>query len=52
MLNEKIIQLVLEKGEAAGSTGVVRLEEKELSFTPAGKTEKTAAVGITYEKRK
>ncbi len=52
VLNEKIVKLILEKGEVAGSTGVIRLKDDMLSFIPEGKTDSSVSVSVLYEKKK
>ncbi len=49
-LNEKIVRLILEKGEVPGSTGVIRMKDGMISFTPAGKDAPSVSLSVTYEK--
>ena len=49
-LNEKIVRLILEKGEVPGSTGVIRMKDGMISFTPTGKDAPSVSLPITYEK--
>ena len=49
-LNEKIVRLILEKGEVPGSTGVIRMKDGMISFTPAGKDMPSVSLPVTYEK--
>ena len=51
MLNEKLVKLLLEKGEVKGSTGTITLRDGTLSFTPNGQEVPQVSVGITYEKK-
>ncbi|MBR5109119.1 MAG: DNA topoisomerase III [Clostridia bacterium] len=51
MLNEKLVRLLLEKGEVKGSTGVIAFRDGQLAFTPNGQTEPQASMRITYEKK-
>ena len=51
-LNEKIVRLILEKGEVPGSTGVIRMKDGKISFTPAGKDAPSVSVSIAYEKKR
>jgi type I restriction enzyme M protein len=49
--NEKLVKLLLEKGEVKGSTGTITLRDGTLSFTPNGQEVPQVSVGITYEKK-
>ena len=51
MLNEKLVKLLLEKGEVKGSTGIIALRDGQLSFTPNGQEAPAVTVSITYEKK-
>ncbi len=49
-LNEKIVRLILEKGEVPGSTGVIRMKDGIISFTPAEKDTPSVSLSVKYEK--
>ena len=51
MLNEKLVKLLLEKGEVKGSTGIIALRDGQLSFTPNGQEKPAVSVSILYEKK-
>ena len=50
-LSEKLVQLVLEKQSVRGSTGVIRLQNGQLSFTPNGDEAPTVSMPIVYQKK-
>ena len=50
-LNEKLVRLLLEKGEVKGSTGVIALRDGQLSFTPNGQDGPSVSMNIVYEKK-
>lgn len=50
-LNEKLVRLLLEKSEVAGSTGVIALKDGQLSFTPKGQDAPSVAFPVVYEKK-
>jgi DNA topoisomerase III len=51
VLDAHIIKMLLTAGEVKGSTGVLRVSEGMLVFTPAGATAPTFRVPLRYEKR-
>ncbi len=51
VLNERIVGMLLEKGECAGSTGVIRLKDNVLSFVPKDQTAPSVSVSAVYEKK-
>ena len=51
MLNEKLVKLLLEKGEVKGSTGMIALRDGQLTFTPKGQDTPQASLDIVYEKK-
>jgi DNA topoisomerase-3 len=50
LLTAKLIQLLLEKKQVRGSTGVIALTEKEITFTPTGEEAPTARRLLTWQK--
>ena len=50
LLTEKLVQLVLEKGTVAGSTGTITLSDGKLSFTPKGQDAPSVTFSIVYQK--
>ena len=50
-LNAKIVQLLLKDGQVKGSTGVIRLADGFVTFTPNGAEEPGARMTIVYEKK-
>ena len=50
LLNERIVRLLLASGSVAGSTGVVALKDRELSFTPTGEGQPSVSVSAEYVK--
>ncbi|MBO4837483.1 MAG: DNA topoisomerase 3 [Clostridia bacterium] len=50
-LNARIVQILLKNGEAKGSTGILRLKEGQLSFTPNGAETPAALIPITYSRK-
>ena len=49
-LNSKLIQLLLKQRQLRGSTGVIVLDEKNISFHPTGSNGPTAVRSIIYTK--
>ncbi len=49
-LTEKLVTLILEKGEVKGSTGVIRLGNDQISFTPNGDEAPGISQPIEYKK--
>ena len=50
-LNAKIVQLLLKDGQVKGSTGIIRLSDGFVTFTPNGAEEASARMAIVYEKK-
>lgn len=50
-LNEQIIRMLLEKGSVQGSTGTIRLQEGQISFTPSGWDHASFRKSIEYQKK-
>ncbi len=50
MLNEKLVALLLGKGSVAGSTGVIQLQNGQISFIPKGASAPSVTAAITYQK--
>ena len=50
-LTEKLVQLVLEKGAVAGSTGTIRMADGQLSFTPKGLDAPSVTFPVVYSKK-
>ncbi len=50
-LSAKLVQLVLAQQVVRGSTGVIMVDGKQISFFPHGSEMATARRGLTYEKR-
>ncbi|HHT15713.1 MAG TPA: DNA topoisomerase III [Clostridiales bacterium] len=50
-MTEKLLKILLTKGEAVGSTGAVRLQDGMISFTPLGKESPVSKQSIEYHKK-
>ncbi len=50
-LTEKLVTLILEKGTVKGSTGVISLQNGQISFTPNGAEAPSAVQPIVYQKK-
>ncbi|MBQ9196818.1 MAG: DNA topoisomerase III [Clostridia bacterium] len=50
-LSARIIQLLLKDGQVKGSTGVLKMADGFLTFTPNGADSPSARMAITYEKK-
>ncbi len=50
-MTEKLVKILLEKGEAVGSTGTVSLKDGYVSFTPLGKGSPVSKYSIEYHKK-
>ncbi len=50
-LTEKLVQLILEKGAVAGSTGTIRMADGQLSFTPKGLDAPSVTFPVVYSKK-
>lgn len=51
VLNGKLIQLLLEKKQLAGSTGSILIHEGRILFYPKGSESPSVMRGLTYEKK-
>ena len=49
-LSDKLVALLLERGSVKGSTGVISLQNGQMSFTPNGAEAPSVTCGITYQK--
>ena len=50
-LNEKLIQLLLDKREVHGSTGAIVMDESRIAFWPAGAQSASVVRDLAYVKR-
>ncbi|MBQ9263986.1 MAG: DNA topoisomerase III [Clostridia bacterium] len=50
ILSEKVVTLLLKNGTVKGSTGVISLQNGQLSFTPNFSEAPSVSTGITYQK--
>ncbi len=50
-LTRTIVKALLSSGEVKGSTGVIRLQNGQLSFTPSGQQNPAVSTNVIYEKR-
>ena len=50
-LNEKLVRLLLDNGTVRGSTGVISLQDQQISFTPNGADTPRIALSIVYQKK-
>lgn len=50
-LTKAIVKALIAKGEVKGSTGVIKLKDGQLSFTPLGLQNPSISVSALYEKR-
>ncbi len=50
-LTEKLVQLILEKGAVAGSTGTIQMADGQLSFTPKGQEAASVSFPVVYSKK-
>ena len=50
-LTAKLVQLLLEKRHLIGSTGMIALTDKSISFYPTGSQEASVARSVIYKKR-
>lgn len=51
VLTEKLVQLLLKQGTVKGSTGVIRMENGLVAFTPAGAEAPSASMPLVYQKK-
>jgi DNA topoisomerase-3 len=51
LLNDDIVRLLLTRGEAQGSSGVIRLGQGIMSFSPLGAQQPILSIPIRYEPR-
>ena len=51
LLTEKLVKLILEQSSVTGSTGVIALNDGQLSFTPKGQEAPSASFPVVYAKK-
>ena len=51
VLNEKLVTLILEKGQIKGSTGCIELKDGKISFTPNEAQVPSVQLPIIYQKK-
>ena len=50
-LNEKLMRMILEKGQVIGSTGTIQLQEEWIRFIPKGSEQPSVLRSIIYEQK-
>ncbi len=50
-LTQRVVTLLLQKGEVAGSSGVIALKDGKLTFAPKDASQQGISVPVRYEKR-
>ena len=50
LLSEKLVRLLLQQGAVQGSTGVIRLQNEQVTFTPKDAQAPSAVLSVIYRK--
>ena len=50
LLNEKLVRLLLEMKTVQGSTGVIKMDSGQVSFTPNGAEQPSVSFPVVYQK--
>ena len=50
LLNEKLVRLLLEMKTVQGSTGVIKMDGGQVSFTPNGAEQPSVSFPVVYQK--
>ncbi|MDO5022751.1 MAG: DNA topoisomerase 3 [Eubacteriales bacterium] len=51
LLNKKIITMLFKEGQVVGSTGTIKINEKEITFTKKGEEKPAVSISMLYQRK-